>query len=549
MKVHNPILRGFFPDPSVCRVGNSFYLVNSSFSYFPGLPVSRSTDLVHWTQIGNAVDRTEQLDFSGAGISRGLFAPCIRFYDGMFYIVCTQVDKLGNFIISAEAPAGPWSKPVRICDEAGRCADGIDPSLFFDDDGTAWYVGTHGKKGGGKFPGDNEIYIRRIDVQRGLLSGETYVLWDGALKNCIWAEGPHLYKKDGWYYLLIAEGGTGANHAVTAARSKILTNGYEGMPGNPLITHRHFGRSTDIVNVGHADLFDDANGSWYMVLLASRPYGDSGNREGERVVNMGRETFLVPVSWEDDWPVAAPGAGKIEDTFELSETSSGIVAVGYGTDCSTQLPVPSCIHFTADTLPAGWLTLRKPLFSLTERSGYLRLYTCGESLRTTGNVSFAGRRQCDMSYTFSCCMEFKPENEYEEAGIVLLQSENFQYRFAVGRAGTDIVIRVIMASGAGRSDTVIAENRFDAALSGFVLAVHADKQRLSFFSGKNMYHLHPVCSGVDARILSTDRAGGFVGTILGVYASGKAAVENCTGYADFSWVEYDPSEINNALYE
>lgn len=542
MKVLNPILRGFFPDPSVCRAGSSFYLVNSSFSYFPGLPVSRSTDLVHWTQIGNAIDRTEQLDFSDAGISRGLFAPCIRFYDGMFYIVCTQVDKLGNFIISAENPAGPWSNPVRIRDEKDRSADGIDPSLFFDDDGTAWYIGTHGKKGGGKFPGDNEIYIRQIDVRTGLLSGETYALWDGALKNCIWAEGPHLYKRGGWYYLLIAEGGTGADHAVTTARSKTLTGEYEGMQRNPLITHRHFGKRADIVNAGHADLFDDTRGGWFMVLLASRPYGDSGDDEGERVSNMGRETFLVPVSWEDDWPVAAPGSGKIEAAFEISELLSGSAAAGHDADVSALLPVPACTHFTADTLPAGWLTLRKPLFSLTERSGYLRLYTCGESLRMTGNISFAGRRQCDMSYTFSCCMEFKPENGHEEAGIVLLQSEDFQYRLAVCRAGTDSVIRVIMASGSGSPDTVIAESRPDADSPAFVLAVHADKQSLSFFAGKNMYRLHTICSGVDARILSTDRAGGFVGTILGVYASGGGAGKGRINYADFLWAEYDPFE-------
>jgi len=541
MKVHNPIAGGFYPDPSVCRVGKDFYLVNSSFSYFPGLPVSHSTDLVHWTQIGNAIDRTAQLDFTGAGISRGLFAPCIRFHDGIFYIVCTQVDKLGNFIISAKDPAGPWSGPARICDAEGHCADGIDPSLFFDDDGTAWYIGTHEKTGGGGYPGDNEVYIRQIDVHTGRLSGKTYALWYGALKNCIWTEGPHLYKRNGWYYVLAAEGGTGPDHAVMIARSKTLTEGYEGMPRNPLITHRHFGKNADIVNAGHADLFDDMNGSWYMVLLASRPYGDNAEDEGERVANMGRETFLVPVIWEDDWPVAAPGTGKIENTFEVSGLAAVKTggSVQYGSDGFALFPVPACTHFTTDSLPADWLTLRKPFLSLSERSGWLRLYTCGESLRTTGNVSFAGRRQRHMSYTFSCCMEFEPGGEHEEAGIVLLQSEDFQYRLAVVKGRT---IRVIMASGAGRPDTVIAETRLDTGSGPFVLAVYADRQNLSFFAGKDMTHLHIVCGGADARILSTERAGGFVGTLLGLYASGGAEDTAGAGHADFLWAQYDPAE-------
>jgi xylan 1,4-beta-xylosidase len=544
MKVHNPVAGGFYPDPSVCRAGRNFYLVNSSFSYFPGLPVSRSTDLEHWTQIGNAIDRTEQLDFSGAGISRGLFAPCIRFHDGMFYIVCTQVDKLGNFIISAVDPAGPWSKPARICDQEGHCADGIDPSLFFDDDGTVWYIGTHERAGGCRYPGDYEVYIRQLDVNTGILSGKTYTVWDGALKNCIWPEGPHLYKKDGWYYVLAAEGGTGPDHAVMVARSKTLTGKYEGMPRNPLITHRHLGKNADIINVGHADLFDDAGGGWYMVLLASRPYGGSGRSEGERVSNMGRETFLVPVSWEDGWPVAAPGTGKIENVFELSETSfekDGVSESGAVPERTLSFPVPSCTHFTVDTLPSNWLTLRKPLFSLTERSGCLRLYTCGTPLRTTGSVSFAGRRQCNMSYTFSCCMEFAPGHEDEEAGIVLLQSEDFQYRFAVclGNKGT-AVVRVIMACGSGQPDEVIAESSLDAGCSTIVLAVYADKQSLSFFSGTDMRRIQNVYSGADARILSTERAGGFVGTVLGVYASGSAAGGESSNHADVFWAEYDP---------
>jgi len=327
------------------------------------------------------------------------------------------------------------------------------------------------------------------------------------------------------------------------ARSKTLTGGYAGMARNPLLTHRHLGSYAEISNVGHADLFDDGNGRWYMVLLASRPYGDSGDCPGERVSNMGRETFLVPVSWENDWPVAAPGTGMIQDSFDIPCTETEACG-GPGTHRAVfcedgGFPVSACTHFTAPFLPPDWLTLRAPLYSLTERSGCLRLYTCGRTLRSCDSVSFAGRRQRSMSYTFSCSVEFDPADEQEEAGIVLLQSEDFQYRFAVtGERGTRSV-RVIMAAGPGIPETVIAEKTMEKDCSVCTLAVRADRQRLSFYAGPDAGSLHTVCTGIDARILSTERAGGFVGTVLGVYASGNAPDRERASHADFFWAEYD----------
>ncbi|MBL8090224.1 MAG: glycoside hydrolase family 43 protein, partial [Anaerolineales bacterium] len=297
----NPILRGCYPDPSICRVGEDYYLVTSTFEYFPGLPIFHSKDLIHWHQIGHVLDRASQLDLDEIRPSGGLYAPTIRFSNGTFYVINTLVDgktKSGNFIVTATNPAGPWSEPYWLDSE------GIDPSLFFDDDGQAWYVGTRLNEQR-YYKGHTEIFLRKLDIKQMKLIGEEYILWDGALKGVVWAEAPHIYKVNGYYYLLIAEAGTAHHHAVTMARSKNITGPYEGNRSNPILTHRHLGLDYPIVGTGHADLVETQNGEWWLVLLAMRPYGGY-------FYNLGRETFLIPARWEDDWLLASPGAGRVE---------------------------------------------------------------------------------------------------------------------------------------------------------------------------------------------------------------------------------------------
>lgn len=303
-KFKNPIMKGFYPDPSVCRVGNKFYLVNSTFTYFPGVPIFESENLVNWVQIGNVLDRKEQDDLENLDFSLGIYAPTIRYNNGIFYMITTNIGHGGNFIVKSPKPQGPWSKPYFIKDAAG-----IDPSLFFDDDGKVYYVGTRGNSKGEKFSGDGEIWAQEIDLDKMELIREPHILWYGAMRNVPWAEGPHLYKKDGYYYLLISEGGTGINHCLTIARSKNIFGEYEGNPKNPIITHRHLGKDYPIINVGHGDLVESEDGNWYIVLLASRPC--------KGYCNLGRETFLVRVVWEDGWPVVNPGEGKILFEQEL----------------------------------------------------------------------------------------------------------------------------------------------------------------------------------------------------------------------------------------
>ena len=295
---HNPIMPGFYPDPSVCAVGGDYYLVNSTFSYFPGLPVMHSRDLAHWEQIGNVMDRESQLPLAGAGHSQGLFAPTIRWHEGVFYVICTNVSCGGTYVVTAENPEGPWSEPYYL-----EGADGIDPSLFFDRDGKCYYIGTHPNPAGCRYDGDWYIWIQELDIGSMKLVGERKDVWNGAMRDIIWPEGPHLYQKDGYYYILHAEGGTGPDHAVAVCRSRSVWGPYENNFCNPILTHRHLGRDYPVKYVGHGDMIKTPAGEWYMVMLAVRP------REG--YTTMGRETFLAKVIWEEGWPVVNPGVGML----------------------------------------------------------------------------------------------------------------------------------------------------------------------------------------------------------------------------------------------
>lgn len=536
----NPVLSGFYPDPSICRAGDDFYLVTSTFAYFPGIPVFHSKDLFRWKQIGNAIHRPEQLHtggrtgFDGHRISEGLFAPAIRYNKGTFYILCTLIRNGGNFIITAKDPAGPWSDPVWL-----DGATGIDPSVFFDDDGKVWYTGTRPAPEGEAYPGNWEIYLQELnpdaindgDSAQGLrpLSGESYGLWRGALRDCIWPEGPHLYKRNGLYYLLHAEGGTGLDHAVCVARSESLFGPWKGKSANPVVTHRHLGRRADIINVGHADMFEDTGGNWWMVLLASRPF--------QGVCPLGRETFLVPLFWEDDWPFIATKSGLVESTLEF------VTKKGDNNTADTEGARESCCdHFDDKTgnLPLHWLTLRMPAckkdaaFCLTENTGALRLFTRAATMRGKDHPAFAGRRIQHKDWAFSAAFEFAPKKPGEAAGIVLLQSEDWQYRLEVCLdASGALSLRLVRA--AGNKDEILAQCPFNCGAS-FVLSASCKEMELSFFYGNDKDSLICLADSVDGKILSPEYAGGFVGTVAGLFATGNGT--DTGNYADVFWAEY-----------
>lgn len=284
--MEQPILAGFYPDPSVCRVGDDFYLVNSSFEYLPGVPVHTSRDLVQWRQIGHVFESLEQLDLSAARSSGGVFAPTIRHHDGMFYMITTDIGTMteGHVIAHATDPAGPWSVPVRV-----ETITGIDPDLFWDVDGTCHVTGL-----GFGAPGMSGIVSAPIDPLTGALLGPVRMLWQGTgLAN---PEGPHVYRIGDWYYCLLAEGGTERGHCVTIARAASLAGPWEACPHNPVLSHRS--TAHPVQNTGHADLVEMADGSWAMVFLGVRPRGITPHFH----VN-GRETFVAGITWVDGWPV------------------------------------------------------------------------------------------------------------------------------------------------------------------------------------------------------------------------------------------------------
>lgn len=514
----NPILPGFYPDPSICRVGEDYYLINSTFEYFPGLPIFHSRDLVHWRQIGHVLDRPSQLNLDGILPSRGLWAPTIRYREGTFYVINTLVDNdrgCHNFIVTAADPAGPWSEPYWLDD-----APGIDPSLLFDDDGRAWYTGNRVPLSGEAFPGHREIWLQELDLKTMQLTGPQYSLWDGAVKGGVHAEGPHLYKIGGMYYLMIAEGGTGHNHAVTIARSASVTGPYQANPRNPILTHRHLGLDYPIVGTGHADLVETQNGEWWVVMLAMRPYGGY-------YYNLGRETFLAPVRWEEGWPVVSPGTGRVEFEYPVPNLPEH------------RWPSrPACDNFEATRLDLCWNFLRTPredFYSLTGRPGYLRLRLRPQRLSELAHPSFVGRRQQHMAFAARAVMEFTPRSANECAGLVLLQRDDFHFRFVVTQAQSGGTMVHLIKRERGE-EVVLAERPIEVGRIYF--RVEANGQDYAFHVASAPEAWQAVAQDVDGRILSTPVAGGFVGAYIGMYASSNG--QPSQNVADFDWFEYCP---------
>jgi arabinofuranosidase (fragment) len=515
----NPILPGFYPDPSICRVNDDYYLVTSTFAYFPGVPIFHSRDLVHWNQIGNILERKEQLPLVNAETSEGIFAPTLRYHDGTFYMITTNVtptNDINNFIVTATDPAGPWSDPYPL-DSAG-----IDPSLFFDDDGKCYYCGTQNRREGSRYFGDNEIYIQELDLNTMKLVGESYPAWHGALRGVEWPEGPHIYKKDGYYYLLISEAGTGHNHAVSIARSKSLTEPFTGHKANPIFTHRHLGYHYPIVNVGHPDIVETQNGEWWMVCLASRPRGGYYR-------NLGRETYLVPFIWEDGWPVINPGKGILEDTFPMPNLPA-----------YEAKEIPAKEDFDTDTLPLHFMYLRNPKeenYSLTNRPGYLEMKLNADTLSSKGTPSYVCQRQLSFDFTAETKLSFSPAVENEQAGIAIYQSQSFNYQLLAGKKGDATVLSLVKTE---RDEvTVLKEEILDAFYPDLTLRITENEQDLTFAYSVDGKSEKILADKVDARILSTDVAGGFVGNTIGLYATSNGKESSTVAAFDYFLYEDD----------
>jgi alpha-N-arabinofuranosidase len=495
----NPILPGFYPDPSVCRVGRDYYLVTSSFSYFPGVPIFHSRDLVHFRQLGHCLSRPSQVPLGKGPTCAGIFAPTIRFHEGTFYVTTTNVTSGGNFIVTASAPEGPWSEPIFVAQP------GIDPSLFFDDDGNVYYTTSH-----------EGALQSRIDVRTGALLSEPKLVWTGTGGQ--YPEGPHLYKRQGYYYLLLSEGGTEYGHMITMARSRSPWGPFQPCARNPLLTHRSY--KSPIQGTGHADLVDTPEGDWFAVALAFRPKGYPP------AYHLGRETYLCPVKWPDeDFPLFGNG-GHIELEHETSLRLEPLSELWPRDD------------FDRHELSHRYNYLRNPneeLYSTSERPGFLRLRGSADGLTDLASPAWIGQRQRHFQVKVTTCLEFEATTEREEAGLVVRMDERHHYELFVSRRNgvSSVILR-------RRIGSLVAEEAFRPLRSGMsrvVLSIDADDSKYVFSFGPTEGALEVLGEG-ETRYLSTEVAGGFTGVFFGLYATGNGTP--CSKPADFDWFDYLP---------
>ena len=507
----NPVIKGFYPDPSVTRVGDDFYLVNSTFSWFPGIPVFHSRDLVHWTQIGNAIHRPDQLDFKKLGMSQGVFAPDISEHGGTFYILNTCVYCGGNFLVTASNPAGPWSDPVWLPDLDG----GIDPSLFFDEDGSAWIVNNGPPEGQPLYEGHRAIWIQQFDPQAKKTFGPRTQLVSGGVdisKKPVWIEGPHVFRREGWYYLIAAEGGTEEGHSQVVFRSRKVTGPYLSHRGNPILTQRDLPRERPlpITSAGHADFVETGAGEWWATFLAVRPYAAD-------FYNTGRETFLLPVKWEDGWPRVTAAGEAIPYSHRRPDLPP---------QPAPSLPTAGAFRvldeFDGPSLPLHWMTMRNPRERWWEfGEGRLRLRPRPVGIGDFGNPSFWGRRQQHMNASASTVVRFRPGRDGDEAGLAAVQNDEYWYLLAVSAEGGRPIVKLERRAGAGEpaGGTTLASAPLSVVSGAPVyLRIEARGGRYDFSYATREGDWRPLRSGEDGTILSTKTAGGFVGALFGLHA-------------------------------
>jgi len=514
----NPILAGYYPDPSVVQVGKEYYLVNSSFAHFPGIPVFHSRDLVNWTQIGNVIDRPQQLDFSGLGISRGIFAPAISYHAGTFYLVTTCVDCGGNFVVTAKNPAGPWSDPVWLPQMGG-----IDPSLFFDDDGRAYIVNNDAPEGQPLYDGHRAIWVQEFDAKNLQLIGPRKQIVNGGVdlaQQPVWIEGPHLLRRNGQLYLIAAEGGTSVNHSQVVFKGDSPFGPFAPWEQNPILTQRHLdpARENPVTSVGHADFVQDGSGDWWAIFLGVRPYADN-------YYNTGRETFLLPVRWQDSWPVITRGDDRVPYVAERPALPR-----------QAEPPLPLSGNFTRreefdqPQLPQHWLQLRspgtKPWYNLERAPGSLQLTATDVALGDTGNPAFLGRRQQHLAASASTRLHFAPQAPGARAGMAVFQNSQYFYFFGVvhGESGqAELQVRRRDGTPDPQGDVIARrslDNTNDTPLD-LQLRIRARDGAYDFHFREDGKPWQPLLLDADGRILSTEHAGGFVGTLIGVHAYGK----------------------------
>jgi xylan 1,4-beta-xylosidase len=522
-KIINPVLKGFNPDPSILRVGDDYYIATSTFEWFPGVQIHHSRDLIHWKLIARPLNRVSQLDLRGVTASAGVWAPCLSYNQGIFYLIYTNVKlwtsgggtrDLQNYLVTATDIAGEWSEPIYLN------GSGFDPSLFHDDDGRKWLVNMlwDHRKGNNNFAG---IVLQEYSVTEKRLVGPIKNIFKGTALGLV--EGPHLYKRNGWYYLLTAEGGTRFEHAVTFARSKVISGPYDVHPCNPILTS-WTDPTLELQRAGHGSLVETQDKEWYMAHLCGRPIPSRG-----RCV-MGRETALQKMVWrEDDWLYLESG----------------------GNNPQAVVPAPSLLEspwaqdalrddFDSDTLNIHFQSLRVPLdeesLSLKERPGFLRLKG-HESISTMFHQSLIARRQQAFRYTATTVLEFNPDTFQQMAGLVTLyDNNNFFYLHSTYHEEKGQILD-IMTCNAGKFDEPLTEKISINGWARCYLRVEVDYHLLQFYYSSDEKGWAKIGTVFDASILSDEytEPHRFTGAFVGLCCqdlSGQAKP------ADFDFFEY-----------
>lgn len=510
----NPILPGFYPDPSIIKNGSDYYLVNSTFVYFPGIPVFHSKDLKNWKQIGNVVERKSQMDFMGEQVSRGLFAPTINYNDGVYYIMCTDIDNLGNFIMTAKNPAGPWSNPIVLPE-----VKGIDPSLFFD--GARTYVIYNSDAPNRKplYDGHRTIRMYELDKVKLKVKGEEVQLVNGGVdisKKPVWIEGPHIYKRGEYYFLTAAEGGTSVNHTQVVFRSRDVKGPYIPYDKNPILSQRHLDphRKFPVTSTGHADLVEGPDGKTYAVFLGVRPY--EGN-----FYNTGRETFIAPVSWETGWPVINPSNEAIDYAYNV-DYKLGENEKAQNGNFNYE------IRFEGQPLDKAMLFLRSPDSSWYKSlSSGLELKLKPETVMERGNPAFIGRRQQHLVFEASTELEFSGSKENEKAGMIMFQNEfHFYYICKSTKENGLPYVQLFKGNPETKKMDLITEEPLKANERGIRFKVSANNARYVFSYAQNVVGWKEIGGVLDGKFLSTQAAGGFVGSLFGLYATSSGVDSN-----------------------
>lgn len=508
---YSPILQGCYPDPSITKKGDDYYLVNSSFSMFPGVPIFTSKDLVNWKQVGHVLDRPSQLKVEKGGVSHGIYAPDIKYnkYNDTFYMITTQIaGGVGNMVVKTKDPAKGWSEVQKLN------FDGIDPAIFFDDDGKAYIVHNDAPpKGTEQYQGHRVIKIWDYDLEKDqVVEGSDRIIVNGGVdlsQKPIWIEGPHLYKYKGKYYLMCAEGGTGGNHSEVIFIADSPKGPFVPAKNNPILTQRYFprDRKEKVDWAGHADLVEGPNGQWYGVFLAIRP--NVNNR-----VNKGRETFILPVDWSGTYPVFQNGLVPMKPKLKMPQ------GVQNQTGQSVFFPNGNFTYndkLTDKNLDFRWIAMRGPRenFITTTKTG-VKVNPMETNIKALAPISSLFHRLQHEDFETSVTLDFKPKSEKELAGITLYQSETFHYVFGVTKKDKDFYI-VLERTEKG-SSKLIASEKISLGKTIKFQAV-GEKDNISFnysLDGKNFKNLGGPVSG---DILSTDVAGGFTGSLIGLYST------------------------------